>query len=616
MIFKERVNYTLNIDDYIDKAFPQIPFNAFIDKGRCGIGGTTKETKDKTRFTIIAVPTIGIIKDKTTVLPGDSTEEKELKQSIFPIMTGVTCEHIKEYLLSDTETKKIMTTPDSFKKIIRAATEIGMIEEIYNNYFLLIDECHTIVTESFRKEILSPLKYIWNFKNKSFMSATPYVFSDPLMRDLTYHKIDFPEGTRLGNITLIDTKKPNLTLKLFLDSRDARKENMHIFYNSVTQITEAIQNSNISDCNIFCSESEKNFDTMGSASIHFKSSPESKYAKVNFYTSKYIEGWDLKDENGMIILVTDVNCPHTKLGISNKAVQAFGRDRTKNSKLIHITNHRNINQMKTIEHLTNEYTIRAGLNKEDYNKRVAVYKQNQMQPAHEEIDFISNYADIDEDTGNAEINFYKIDQMVNSQFCDEQFNHIDFIKEAWESQLYSVTLKRDCVIDREISNQSQKRLPKAKKLEGLLRKLKSLHDIKDEFLFSLTESPIQYFKRDYPEVFEYYHTLGFQECEKLKFNEKHLRKALVEKKVIDAELKILRLLAIDFKVYSKYSKTECKDKLQKIYKSVGIDRVATAEQLGEVGRFDIKESKRKDSNGKYINCFTITRAQFDLKMAA
>lgn len=616
MKFNNQVSYTLDIDDYIDKAFKHIPANAFIDKGRCGIGGTTLELKDKTRHSIIVVPTTGIIEDKTVIENEDDQETIELKQNIFPIKSGVTTEHVKDYLKTPKKARKIIVTPDSFEKIIKASEKLGILDKLYKNYFLLIDESHSLVTEDFRKKILSPLKYLWEFDKKSFISATPYIFSDPNMSRLSYHKIDFPKEEKLGNMLLIETKQPQQTLQLFLQSQGNRKENLHVFFNSVTQITEAIKNSKITDCNIFCSENERNFETMGEESVYFKPKPNNEFAKINFYTAKYTEGWDLKDINGMLILVTDVYLPHTKVGLSNKGVQAFGRERTKNSKLIHLTNHRNINQMKTQKDLEKEYYLRAELNLEHYNKRLALYRENSIQPNQDELDFIKQYADLDKETKVAEIATYKIDQMVNKQFCDEQFNHIDFIKKAWEDELFTVSLKRDNPDKREISKTGEKRISKANKLEGLIRKLKSLDDIKDEFLFSLTDSTIQALRNDNEEAFNFYSTLGFEECEKLKFNVRSMKRAMIEKQSLHAEVKVLKYLANEFQTYAKYSKKDCKTKLQNIYDKVGIKRTATAEQLGESGRFEIKESKMKDSKGNLINCFIILRAQFDLKMVA
>lgn len=131
MLVEKTKKIKLTLDDYLDKAFNVIPTNAFIHKGRTGIGGTHLELKTN-RNSIIIVPTKGIIKDKIT----SKDEYGNLEYpNLYPVMGGVTPKDIMIYLSSDVTDKKLMTTPDSLYKIIEASK--GNLHELYRDYFLL-----------------------------------------------------------------------------------------------------------------------------------------------------------------------------------------------------------------------------------------------------------------------------------------------------------------------------------------------------------------------------------------------------------------------------------------------------------------------------------------------
>lgn len=617
MKFKSEESYILKATDYIGEAFNQIPTNAFIDKGRCGIGGTTKEVDDKTRNTIIVCPSNGVITDKTEEEDRDSIEEIARKKSIFPVRKGVNIDDVFEYLKTD-GVKKIMTTPDSFYKIIEASKklqDINGLQYLYNNFFLLIDEGHTIITENYRPAITKPLKHFWNFKDKSIMSATPYLFSNPRFNELDYHKIRFGND-KLGTITLVETDKVNVTLNAILLNADKTNNQLHIFFNSVTEIGEAVRYANIKECSIFCSDKTENLVKLGDSAKFFKSKPNDKtYSKINLYTTCYFEGWDLKVDNATLILVTDVNKKHTKVGISNKGVQAIGRIRTPNANLLHITNHRNINRMKTQDQLNKEYKSRAERIIDNYNQEVDFLKLNDELPLKEQTELVELFASIDNATKHATFDYERFDQIVNEQICNEQFNHLSFVKKAWEDASYTVTYKKHNTENMELQQPKQKRVSKANRFEQVCNFIKSLKEDKEQFLFNTSDIALKKVKEQYPNEFNAYE-LGYEELKRLKFNAKKVSNAVINISNLNAETKLQRLLGIHFNVYQRYTKARIKDKLQELYDSLNIKRVATAEHLGEVGRFDLKPCKVKNADNSISNGFQILRSQFDLKVAA
>ncbi|POY37144.1 hypothetical protein C3K47_08790 [Solitalea longa] len=608
---KKPITIILSNKDYITKAFKVLPSNAFIDKGRCGIGGTTL-CLITLRHSIIIVPTVGIIKNK---MRSDATnkDRNSAIRKIFGVYKGITISAIKAELLQSDGFFKIMTTPDGFKKIIKAAEESISLDRLYSDFFVLLDECHTSVTEKFRKRILDPFKWLWNFKNKSFISATPFYFSDERIKQLDYYKIRFNEPY-LGYITVVETFTIKSCVNYFLSHADSFPGNLHFFYNSVTEIAELIRYVGINDCNIYCADKEENMERMDDVSVFFNPEPvKGEYKKINFYTSRYFEGIDIEDENATIILVTDVNCRHTKVGIRNKGVQAIGRIRSIPYALYHITNHRKKHFMKTIESFYTEYRFHAMKLIENYNQYVDECKANNVKPLTEEIEKIQSFSDI-EANQIATLNDTKLDQFVNEDLCNEEFNHLSFIIYAWEESGYKVELKKFHK-PIESSPSKEKRKSKRDKLKATIDLMEKLEQGKKESLFSFNDAALGNIKISDPFAFEVYYELGKEKIEELNFSIKDLQKELILKKNEKAENQLNKLLIVEFIVDETYAKEYIKTKLQELYDKVGLKETAKATDLQKRGWFTTQEDKKK-INGKSYPAFYIQAMSFKLRVIA
>ena len=219
-MFNSHTAYTVGITVYLDKIFEYLPANAFINKGRCGIGGTTLELKNKNRCSLIVAATVGILKDKKKSTP-----------ELFIVWADVKLEDVKAQLALQLPAQKIMCTPEGIKKVINAAIELEMYDHLKEEWFLLLDECHTFISEDYRKYILRPFEYFWDFKLKAIISATPYYFSDERFRTLDYYEVNFTEP--LGTITLVNCKSVFGTLNSILEEAKSEKGRYHIFLSSV-----------------------------------------------------------------------------------------------------------------------------------------------------------------------------------------------------------------------------------------------------------------------------------------------------------------------------------------------------------------------------------------------
>ena len=120
---------TKKIIEIEDKNYlSELPSHCLINKGVTGCGGTTLELLSK-RNSIILVPTIALVKSKMS----------DPKYNILGVYGKTKIEDIEKYIDSNIPYKKIMGTYDSLPKLMNIISN-------YENYFLLIDEYHLMIT--------------------------------------------------------------------------------------------------------------------------------------------------------------------------------------------------------------------------------------------------------------------------------------------------------------------------------------------------------------------------------------------------------------------------------------------------------------------------------------
>jgi hypothetical protein len=598
--------YWLNKHDYITKAFLSLP-NGFIIKGRCGIGGTRLEILNKLRSSIIVVPTVNIIKSKLIKHP-----------EIIPIHGEVTDQEIREQLSKRLPAQKIMITPDSFGRLVKIGIGLGLLTDFYRNWYVLLDECHTFITEAFRPNILRPFNYFWEFDNKAIISATPYYFSDPRFLAMDKHEIIITE--KLATITLLNCKSVYGTLNHLLVNADKLDGNLHIFLNSVTDIKKAIIAASITDCNIYCADDEKgkNLATLGELDKFFVSVPvNGEYKKINFYTSRYFEGWDMEDEGAHLILVTDCHKPQLKIGVHHKGVQVFGRGRPieglkdqKPYKFVHLTNHLNIRSLKDLNSLTIEYKDQADYIIKGYNNGSRLIKKNNM----------NLFCDIDSETKTPTLNYMKLDQQINEAYCTETYNHIDFLTDNWDKSGFTVK-NRNAAHKLETTTTMNRKSASDQLKDDYLALLEDKENKNNGTAFNLIDIQ-ELIRKSNPLAIEAFELLTPKEMEGTKYNVGKVRELIALKGNESKEAKLLMMLNTAFTVGRKYMTEQIKRKLQSIYNQLEIRdgggkiKIATAKQLEEPGRFEIKACKVKNILGKWEHGYTILRAQFQVRMAA
>lgn len=611
-MFKTTNTYKVSIDTVMSEIFPNgLPVNSFINKGRCAIRATSQEMESKHRTTLLVVPNVSIILSK-------STSERIFDRPDYIVYGEISYTEIKGMMRDERSGLKIMSTPEGMRRIMKAANEVGRLKEVFKEWFLLLDESHTFISELYRKDILAPFDYFWSFDKKSVLSATPYNFSDTRFSKLDNHEVKF-EGT-LGTITLVNAVSVNGTLNYLLNNVHEFPRNVHIFYNSVNEIRRAFLRSDLQDCNIFCADDKDkaNMAKLGELEKFFVPEPHKDlYKKVNFYTCKYFEGWDLHDDQATMVLVSNCNKAHTKIGISSKGKQAIGRLRSKPNQIIHITNHEHQSSMVSLEEYRKEFTTDAIKMIADSNDHVLNSKFDKFKGD----DRVKHFADVDPTTKLATINLYKLDQQINESASHEIYRNINFIKRDWEQAYFDVKLEYSDI--RVPSKTEEDRKSKSTKLKEDYQELKQLRETQPTNIsFTLGKGREQVIKERNLLAYQAFELLDEATVIKNNYNVKKTRDEIAQRSNTLAEIKLLKLCRSVFKIDTFYTNEFIRTKLNEFYKKLNIinpktgkQRVAEPSDLGKEGRFKIEKVKRtvkgKPTWGYLIKSYTLGTKTLD-----
>jgi hypothetical protein len=300
-----------------------IPSNTIFCKNQTGIGATYFELNVANRNSLIIVPNVPVIIGKT-----------KGRNDILGVYEGVKKPQIESYLGSGTKYKKIITTPESLRKVIAVFQTMGI--DYRNTYFMLIDECDKLTKDiDYRASITLSLDYFFEFKNKAFVSATALIPSDPRFREngFSIHNI-IPTCKIDRNINVITTNDSLSSLNKIL--KQSKADKVFIFLNSVVGSASIIKSLKIEESSsIFTStDGVKSFrlDVKDVKPKHISDELDNeKFSKYNFLTSRYFSAVDIDiEENIDIVIISDIdNFPHSLIDPSTDILQIVGRLRKK-----------------------------------------------------------------------------------------------------------------------------------------------------------------------------------------------------------------------------------------------------------------------------------------------
>ena len=226
--------------------------------------------------------------------------------------TRVSDDEILRYWQGDKLPKKFVVVADSLLRLVKV---IG--KDILSTAFLMIDEIDTFQTDAgFRDRMEDCLDIYKEFPrtSRAMVSATTMDFSDPDLKDesKTILKYDshLPRTILVASAEDIDTATCVVAINL---TKENDSEKILIAYNSVSgckRIADVFVRGKIllkEDVKILCSESSKQevqdyFTTLSGDGL--------LPAKVNFITSAYFSGFDLKERYHLISVSGNKNMIH------------------------------------------------------------------------------------------------------------------------------------------------------------------------------------------------------------------------------------------------------------------------------------------------------------------
>jgi len=333
---EDRSRFTLNMnpDEWLSDVIKMLPCG-LIDKQVTGIGATYLELHCE-RNSIIVTPTRALalnkLEDKFLYV---GTKEGQL--------IATSREEIKVYL-NNTEIhyKKILVVADSIDKVIETIqSNSDNKEDVFSNYFLLVDEIDTLQSDNHYRPVLSRvIDYYFKFKlqRRALLSATVRDFTHPKLKSepLT---IILPDKRLQRYIELFYTSHINSLLAdhIRITLNEHPNEKILIAYNSVLNILSTIkllpkELQNNETCAILCSEASRD-----EAGQYLKGLEEvivqdkKKYqlpCRINFMTCSYFAGIDI-DDSYHLITVSNCDKVYSALPI-NKIIQIYGRCRIPN----------------------------------------------------------------------------------------------------------------------------------------------------------------------------------------------------------------------------------------------------------------------------------------------
>jgi hypothetical protein len=329
------LTYKIAYGQYLKDIIGEIHSDIILFKQLTGIGATTLELETP-RHSIIIEPNVPVIQGKC------KKYNNTRKIKVFGVFEGKTIDQIIDYLESNVEYKKIITTPESFLKVKEAMAELGI--DMYKDYFLLMDECERSIQDvGYRGKIILPINDFFLFKSKAFVSATPILPSDPRFAHQNFkHVFIKPDFKHEEKLKVIETNNVSLTLKNFIHTNP--REQYFIFFNSTNTIAHFIDELGVKDQSaIFCAK--ESMQKLKVNNFTHVSTSLSDFKKYNWLTSRFFSAVDIEGiVKPTIIMITDlVSALHSSIDPKSEAIQIVGRfrkpiDGTITKEIVHISN--------------------------------------------------------------------------------------------------------------------------------------------------------------------------------------------------------------------------------------------------------------------------------------
>ena len=588
-----------------------IPSNCILNKTLTGLGATHSEIHSK-RSSIIIEPNVPVILGKL--------DDNENLEAVYAKCTPY---NLKKYLQMDIQYKKIITTPESFKKIRKAAEELHI--NIYKTFFCLFDECEKVTQDiDYRRKISQPIYDFFRFEQKAFVSATPLPMSHPEFEKQGFQMVKVvPDFDFKKNLTLIVTNSYYMWLQHVLDRlRDSK--HICIFFNVTDGITELINNLGITDYKVFCSQ-ESVDKLLKRGIMQAYSQIDYPLAKYNFFTCRFYSALDIriaKHKPDIIILTDHRTANWTMIDPFTEAIQIQGRfrkrgkdDITYNS-LTHISTINPEIKVRSKEEVGNRverFVANYNLLKQQHDEELDEFKK---QAILEDIDNLK-YQDLIDEQG--EVNPFSVDNLYNEERVRGYYQSAESLYQAYiDTGFFNVEFidAMNCVGDDDIErlNNTKIQIDQRKLILQLAIRIEEWF-MSGKISYEDKEQYLNYFRQQ-PEG-NYIHT-AYEKIGKDAIVSAEYKRCLIDRKVREFDKaqanklrfseNVLKDIQREFPLGVYIPKKDIQQRLQMILQDNGVQYKVTQDTIRDY--FDCSESNSKEQPSYRLNVFKFPMVDF------
>lgn len=576
--------------------YNMIPTNTILNKTLTGLGATHSEIHSK-RNSIIIEPNVPVILGKLN--------DNENLEAVYEKCTP---HNISKYLKMDILYKKIMTTPESFHKIREAAQKLNI--NIYKEYFCLFDECEKLTQDvDYRRKISQPIYDFFQFEQKAFVSATPLKMSHSEFELQNFQLIQIvPDYDYKKNLELIVTNSYYKRLRIVLDNLKDSK-NICIFFNVTDGIADLIDNLEINDYKVFCSQQSVN-KLKKRGIINAYSQIDYPLAKYNFFTCRFYSALDVRigKYKPDILILTDLRTAQwTMIDPYTEAIQIQGRFRKKGNDDVTYNSFTHITTIDTNIHVRSDEEIKNRIEQfiTNYNLLNGQKEMNEFKKKAILEDMKNlKYQDLIDERGN--INPFSIDNLYNEERVRAYYQSADKLYQAYLSTgFFNVTYNEviECVGEDDIEKlkntkiaikQREQLLSLIVRSEEWFKNGKITFEERELILNQLRKLP----ECDY--ILTAYNKIGKDAIVSAEYKKSLIDKRVNEYDKVQAEqlrfsFEVLDAIKAEFPLGIYLSKEEIKQRLQLIFQENGIIFKVTQETIKDYYDCTVSNSMEKPS---------------------
>ncbi|RZK26573.1 MAG: hypothetical protein EOO43_02420 [Flavobacterium sp.] len=574
------------------------PSDYIIFKTLTGLGATHGEILIYDRYNSI------IVNPGVTVIEGKRDELDENGNKVYPNMFAVynkvTIQQVVRYLKNDVFPKKIVCTPEAYIKKVKPATEECTEYSLFDDFFMLLDECDKLTTENnYRSKIIAPMDDFFQFKRKAMISATALTPSDERFAEHNFKILKVvPQYKYDRRINLISTNNVTEAIRRYITKYP--NEKWFVFLNSTELIYSTIKALDIEYMTkVFCApESVRKLRRM---EFHKAYDKLCEFEQINMFTSRFFSAVDMKvGYKPNILIVTNVyKAQHSIIDPYADSIQIAGRLRNGFSRLAHVTNYNSEitwqDKETALEDIQDSF--------EQYTKIVKMADANTTKGGRETLIQAINRVDIKKFVNDEHrLMSYMVDNHLLEQEIRKLYRHTSFLRKAYE-QTCAFTIK-SISIESSVTDAQMLALELAKGRDKVVQSVAEiLHSAESEdgnmvFFFN---NDLNEIKTKYPDIVEQYDALKYEKFKELGFNQVKIKRSyqayLNKRQLYHAEM------AKEIKSWyvkgDEPIETEVKQALKDIYLEYKIPKPASATHI------QLHYHSRKTTNKQGVHIWKI-----------